>query len=64
MVPAFLLGLMFAAAEAVNNAVLDDLVAAVEFCRSPPMMPTGLVLLARILVKLFSIDRNTVSMNC
>ena len=57
MVPAFLLGLIFAAAEALNNAGLDDLIAAVEFCRSPPMLPTGLVSYARLLVKLFSIDR-------
>ena len=53
MVPAFLLGLIFAAAEALNNAGLDDLIAAVEFCRSPPMLPTGLVLLARLFVELF-----------
>ena len=44
MPPAFLLGLIFATAEgAATTAGLDDLVAAVEFCRRPPMMTTGLV---------------------
>ena len=61
MPPAFLLALIFAAAEAATTAVLDDLVAAVEFCRSPPVMTTGSVLSARLLVKFFS---NSVCMNC